>query len=115
MLVGACSPGYRGTAKEASIIASFLLFYGIFISWKSPWQSGNSTSLCSSFILSLVYAQATNTRVLVGFSQSLLVNSEALVGAFPPPGVGEKKRVGGEKVRHLDTEVFQSLELSMSR
>jgi len=49
------------------------------------------------------------------FFASLLVNSEALVGAFPPPGVGEKKRVGGEKVRHLDTEVFQNLEFSMSR
>lgn len=91
MLVETCLPGYRGTAKEPSIIASFLLFSGIFISSKSPWQSGNSTSLCSSFILSLVYAQATNTCVLLGFSRRYLVNSEALVGAFLPLEVGEGK------------------------
>lgn len=54
---GKLRAGCRGTASELSRIASFS-FSVWHIYLKSPWTLGSSTSLCSSFIPSLVYAQA---------------------------------------------------------
>lgn len=56
--MGSCVPGTGALPMSFLELLPFLKLFGTFIRLKSPWTLGNSTSLCSSFIPSLVYAQA---------------------------------------------------------
>lgn len=106
-------PGCRSTAKEFSVIASFLFFSGIFISLKSPWQLRNPTLLCGAFPPPLGHAQARALEHLTWSLVGTLANSKAPACAFLAGG-GEGP-AGGEKLRkHLDLGVSRCQGFCMS-